>query len=202
MSGRFSIATPDDPYPAHTHFRALLDDGREIRFVDPRTFGFIAVYSDDELDGSGVGRLGPDAWAEPPAAEQLRLSLSRRTAPIKALLLDQGPISGLGNIYADEALYLARIHPLTPGGELTTEALGRLGDAIGEVLVAAIENGGTSLDDLGYLRPDGTAGENLDQLAVYGRTDLPCPRCGTPIERIVIRARSSHYCPNCQRFPE
>jgi formamidopyrimidine-DNA glycosylase len=201
MSGRFSVAEPDDPDVAHTHFRALLDDGKEVRFVDPRTFGFVAVYSDDELDGSGVGRLGPDAWVEPPDAGQLALALSRRTAPIKALLLDQGPISGLGNIYADEALYLARIHPLAPGNQLTTDDLERLRGAIAEVLYAAIENGGTSLDDLAYLLPDGTAGENLDQLAVYGRTDLPCPRCGTPIERIVIRARSSHFCPSCQSLP-
>ncbi len=201
MSGRFSVGSADDPQPAHTHFRALLDDGSEVRFVDPRTFGFVAVFSEDELDSSGVGRLGPDAWADPPTTEELELALSRRTAPIKALLLDQGPISGLGNIYADEALHLARIHPLAPGNQLSIADLERLGAAIAEVLSAAIDNGGTSLSDLTYLLPDGTAGENLEQLAVYGRTDLPCPRCGTPIERIVIRARSSHFCPTCQGFP-
>ncbi len=201
MSGRFSVGSPDDPHPAHTHFRALLDDGSEVRFVDPRTFGFIAVFSEDELGSSGVGRLGPDAWVDPPTTEELELALIRRTAPIKALLLDQGPISGLGNIYADEALHLAMIHPLTPGNQLSTADLERLGPAISSVLTSAIENGGTSLDDLAYLLPDGSAGENLDQLAVYGRTDLPCPRCGTPIERIVIRARSSHFCPTCQVLP-
>jgi formamidopyrimidine-DNA glycosylase len=107
-------------------------------------------------------------------------------------------VSGLGNIYADEALHLAGIHPLRPGGELTGADLERLLAAIGVVLGEAIENGGTSLDDLAYLLPDGRAGENLDQLRVYGRTGLPCPECGTPIQRIVIRARSSHFCPTCQ----
>ena len=198
MSGRFAVESPDHPHQAHTHFRALLDDGLEVRFVDPRTFGFIAVYTEDELDESGVGRLGPDAWVDPPTAVAMERALARRTAPIKALLLDQGPISGLGNIYADEALYLARIHPLTPGNQLSIDDLERLSVAISEVLGSAIENGGTSLSDLAYLLPDGSAGENLDQLQVYGRTDLPCPGCGTPVERIVIRARSSHFCPACQ----
>ncbi len=201
MSGRFAVESPEHPQQAHTHFRALLDDGLEVRFVDPRTFGFVAVYTEDELDESGLRRLGPDAWVDPPTAAELEEALARRSAPIKALLLDQGPISGLGNIYADEALYFARIHPQTPGNQLSTDDLERLSAAIAMVLATAIENGGTSLDDLAYLLPDGSAGENLDQLAVYGRTDLPCPNCGTPVERIVIRARSSHFCPNCQRLP-
>ena len=198
MSGRFAVETAAVPLEAHTHFRALLDDGTEIRFVDPRTFGFVAVFTDEELEESGVARLGPDAWLDLPSSDDLTAALARRTAPIKALLLDQGPISGLGNIYADEALHIAGIHPLRPGNSLSPAELERLRSAVGEVLATAIENGGTSLSDLAYLLPDGRAGENLDRLLVYGRTDLPCARCGTPIERLVIRSRSSHFCPSCQ----
>jgi formamidopyrimidine-DNA glycosylase len=201
MSGRFAVETEQAPLAAHTHFRALLDDGTEIRFVDPRTFGFVAVFTDEELGESGVARLGPDAWLELPTTDQLAGTMTRRTAPIKALLLDQGPISGLGNIYADEALHIAGIHPLRPGNSLSLPELERLRSAVGQVLTTAIENGGTSLDDLAYLLPDGRAGENLDRLLVYGRTDLPCARCGTPIERIVVRGRSSHFCPLCQPAP-
>jgi formamidopyrimidine-DNA glycosylase len=198
MSGRFSIGHPSDVEQAHTHFRATLDDGVQVRFIDPRTFGFVAVVSPDEIADSGLSRVGPDAWDMTPTTDDLAAALARRTAPVKALLLDQVIVSGLGNIYADEALHLAGIHPLRPGGELTGAHLERLLAAIGVVLGEAIENGGTSLDDLAYLLPDGRAGENLDQLRVYGRTGLPCPECGTPIQRIVIRARSSHFCPTCQ----
>lgn len=198
MSGRFTVGEPSEEEPAHTHFRARLDDGREVRFIDPRTFGFVAVLGDDEISGSGLSRVGPDAWDTAPSAGELTVALGRRTAPVKALLLDQVIVSGLGNIYADEALHIAGIHPLRPGGDLSEAELDRLLAAVRTVLAGAIDKGGTSLDDLAYLLPDGRAGENLDRLLVYGRADLPCPDCGTPIQRIVIRARSSHFCPNCQ----
>lgn len=201
MSGRFWVGQPDQPEPIHTHFRALLDDGSQVRFIDPRTFGFVAVVAEDEIAGSGVARLGPDAWLSAPTPADLHQALARRAAPIKALLLDQVILSGLGNIYADEALHRAGIHPLRSGSSLDEEELTRLLQTVREVLAEAIDHGGTSLDDLAFLLPDGRAGENLDRLAVYGRTDLPCPNCGTPIERVVIRARSSHFCPNCQRLP-
>jgi formamidopyrimidine-DNA glycosylase len=201
MSGRFSIGGPSDQVQAHTHFRVTLDNGVEVRFVDPRTFGFIAVVSPDEMTGSGLSRVGPDAWETAPTAEDLARALARRTAPVKALLLDQVIVSGLGNIYADEALHLAGIHPLRPGGELTEADLERLLAAIQVVLGEALENGGTSLDDLAYLLPDGRAGENLDRLRVYGRTGLPCPECGALVERVVIRGRSSRFCPVCQPPP-
>ena len=198
MSGRFTIGDPSEVEPAHTHFRARLDDGREVRFVDPRTFGFVAVVTSDEMEGSGLSRIGPDAWEATPSADDLAAALARRTAPVKALLLDQVILSGLGNIYADEALHMAGIHPLRPGGNLSEAELKRLLEATRIVLGDAIDKGGTSLDDMTYLLPDGRAGENLERLRVYGRTDLPCPSCGTPVQRIVIRARSSHFCPDCQ----
>ncbi|HJQ75877.1 MAG TPA: bifunctional DNA-formamidopyrimidine glycosylase/DNA-(apurinic or apyrimidinic site) lyase [Acidimicrobiia bacterium] len=196
MSGRWSV-NGDDSIP-HTHFVATLDDGTRIAFVDPRTFGFVAVYDEDELGESGLSRLGPDAWAEPPSPEELAARLAGKTAPIKALLLDQGPLAGLGNIYADEVLFLAGIHPLTPGGGLSEQDCARLLDAVSEVLTGAIEHGGTTLSDLAYLLPDGAAGENMTRLRVYGREGESCDVCGAPIERVVVRARSTHFCPNCQ----
>lgn len=198
MSGRFSVTSRDEPTAPHTHFVADLDDGRQVRFIDPRTFGFVAVYDEDEVTASGVGRLGPDAWDNPPDADTLAKVLNSRTAPIKTLLLDQRPIAGLGNIYADEALFLAGIHPLSPGRAIPHSKLGDLLNATRETLSAAINSGGTSLEDLAYLLPDGSAGENLGRLAVYGREGEPCPKCGTPVERVALRARSTHFCPACQ----
>jgi formamidopyrimidine-DNA glycosylase len=196
MSGRWSVDGEADV--PHTHFTAALDDGSTVRFIDPRTFGFVAVYDEDDVVHSGLGRLGPDAWADPPDAAALADRLSGRTASIKALLLDQGPISGLGNIYADEALFRAGIHPLTPGGELSVADCASLLSATAEVLDAAIAHGGTTLDDLAYLLPDGRAGENMTRLRVYGREGEACDQCGTPVERVVVRARSTHFCPTCQ----
>lgn len=196
MSGRWSV-NPGEDVP-HTHFVARLDDGTVVAFVDPRTFGFVAVYDEDDIALSGLSRLGPDAWADPPTASELADRLAGRRAPIKALLLDQGPVSGLGNIYADEALHLAGIHPLAPGGELTPRDLERLLDGVQSVLEAAIANGGTTLDDFAYLLPDGRSGENLTRLTVYGREGEPCLECGTPVERVIVRSRSTHFCPTCQ----
>jgi formamidopyrimidine-DNA glycosylase len=196
MSGRWSVDGDDDV--PHTHFRVEMDNGVEVRFIDPRTFGFVAVYDEDEIGDSGLARLGPDAWLDSPTPETLLERLNGRTACVKALLLDQGPIAGLGNIYADEALFRAGIHPLTSGGSLGLGDCRRLLQAIRAVLERAIDNGGTTLDDLAYLLPDGRAGDNMGVLAVYGREGEGCVECGSPIERIVIRARSTHFCPNCQ----
>lgn len=199
MSGRWVIESEEEI--AHTHFTVRLDDGKVVEFVDPRTFGFVAVYDQDEIADSGLSRLGPDAWESPPDADTLLSSLSGRTAPIKALLLDQGPIAGLGNIYADEALHLSGLHPLRPGGSLTLEEARSLLSAIRHVLEKALAAGGTTLADLAYLLPDGRAGENMSRLAVYGRDGEPCHSCGSPIEKVTVRARSSHFCPTCQPAP-
>ncbi|HEY5727347.1 MAG TPA: zinc finger domain-containing protein [Acidimicrobiia bacterium] len=125
-------------------------------------------------------------------------ALAGRTAPIKALLLDQRIVSGLGNIYADEALFRARIHPSREGGSLTPDEVARLRRAVKVTLDAGLRWGGTTLDDLAYLLPDGRAGDFARRLMVYGRTGLPCRRCGTAIERIELRARGTHFCPVCQ----
>lgn len=195
MSGRWAV----DPAPTpHTHFVATLDSGSTVAFIDPRTFGFVAVYDEEELVTSGISRLGPDAWTSELAADEILGRLSSRTAPIKALLLDQGIVAGLGNIYADEVLFASGVHPLTPGNQVSPDLARALLGATKTVLAAALENGGTTLDDLAYLLPDGRAGDNLSALKVYGRTDEPCFQCGTPIERVIVRARSTHFCPTCQ----
>ncbi|MPZ51289.1 MAG: bifunctional DNA-formamidopyrimidine glycosylase/DNA-(apurinic or apyrimidinic site) lyase [Acidimicrobiia bacterium] len=198
MSGRMTVAAPDEPLDKHTHFRGVTDRNEELRFVDPRTFGFVAVFTPDELDESSLSRLGRDAWSDLPDPEELAAMLENRTAPIKSLLLDQRIIAGLGNIYADEILFRAGVHPSREGGSITVSELTLLHEAIPLVLGAAIDNNGTSLDDLAYLLPDGRAGEMLDELIVYGADGTPCPRCGTEIERRVLRGRSIHFCPECQ----
>ncbi len=199
MSGRFSIASRSDPILTHTHFVAQLDDGVEVRFIDPRTFGFVSVFDEEEIDRSPLPRLGPDAWNDPPTPGQLVSRLSGRSASIKALLLDQGVVAGLGNIYADEVLFLAGIRPTRMGGKISLASARRLVEAMVLVLGNAIEHGGTTLDDLAYLLPDGRAGDNLGRLAVYGRDGLPCLSCETPIRKVLVQARSSHYCPSCQK---
>jgi formamidopyrimidine-DNA glycosylase len=198
MSGRLRLAGSGDPLDPHTHFIARFDDDSELRFVDPRTFGFVAVFTDDELTESSLSRLGPDALDALPSASQLHRRLVGRTAPIKALLLDQRLVAGLGNIYADEVLFRAKVRPTRPAGSLTAAEVAAIRKAIGPVLRAGIEAGGTSLEDLAYLLPDGRAGEYLERLAVYGREGRPCRRCKAPIERVVVAQRSSHFCPRCQ----
>jgi formamidopyrimidine-DNA glycosylase len=196
MSGRVQVVRPGDPEVRHTHFVARTDQGDEIRFVDPRTFGFVAVLTPDEL--STQLHLGRDAFGDLPRSRELERILSDRTAAIKSLLLDQRIVAGLGNIYADEVLYRAGVRPTRPGGAVNISEVKKLRAAIRPVLQAGISAGGTSLDDLAYLLPDGRAGDYLQRLRVYGREGEPCRRCGTPIERVVVGARSSFYCPQCQ----
>jgi len=198
MSGRLQVTEPDQPLEPHTHLRVRTDEGREVRMIDPRTFGFVAVFTPEELAADSMTGLGPDALEELPSPAELSARLDRRRAPIKSLLLDQRILAGLGNIYADEVLFRAGVRPTRPGGDVTEAELEAILRAIPEVLAAGIEFGGTSLDDLAYLLPDGRAGEYLARLAVYGRSDEPCRVCGTPIERVVVGQRSSHFCPRCQ----
>lgn len=199
MSGRISLAAAGDPEALHTNVLVRFGQGLELRFVDPRTFGFVVAYTPKELDASPLASLGPDALNDLPSTAQLAGSLTGRAAPIKALLLDQAVLAGVGNIYADEALFRAEIAPDRPGGSLDRNDIGRLRNGVRASLEAGLRWGGTSLDDLAYLLPDGRAGEFAARLSVYGRTDEPCPRCGTPIRQQVIRQRSAHWCPSCQR---
>jgi formamidopyrimidine-DNA glycosylase len=199
MSGRITLAAPGDAREPHTHVVVGLGRDVEVRFVDPRTFGFVAVYTPDELAFTSLARLGPDALDGLPPSRELGRRLEGRTAPIKPLLLDQGIVAGVGNIYADEALHRAGIDPHRPGGSLRAEELVRLRRGIKTALAAGLRWGGTTLETSPYLLPDGRAGDNLERLRAYGREDEPCPRCGAPIVREVLRQRSTFWCRGCQR---
>jgi formamidopyrimidine-DNA glycosylase len=198
MSGRLAMSEPGAGEAPHTNVVIALEDGREVRMIDPRTFGFVAAWTPAELDDQLGGRVGRDALDDLPTARELEDLFEGRSAPIKALLLDQRIVAGLGNIYADEILHRARIRPDRPAGALTASEVAGLRAAVRPVLREGLRHGGTSLADLAYLLPDGRAGEFLDRLAAYGREGEACRRCGGIIERVVIRARSSFWCQGCQ----
>ncbi len=201
MSGRIGLVPPLAPMALHTRFWADTASGPSVRFVDPRTFGFVAVFTARELAESTLARLGPDAWRELPSPDRLSERMESRSVAVKSLLLDQRFVAGLGNIYADEVLHRARIHPARPAGSLSDREVGMLHSQVHPVLSEAIVRGGTSLDDLAYLLPDGRAGDFLRYLRVYGREGRSCRCCGAAIQRMVIGSRSSFFCPSCQVSP-
>ncbi len=202
MSGRMQIAKPGEVEAPHTNAVFATDGGVELRFVDPRTFGFVAVFTPDEMSASGLDRIGRDALDDLPSVDEMSAAFAGRVPVVKAALLDQRFIAGLGNIYADEVLHVARIHPARTIGSLDRDEIGRIRNAIVPVLQSGVAHGGTSLNDLAYLLPDGRAGEFLERLGAYGREGEPCRTCGTPIERLVIAQRSSHFCPTCQHLAD
>ena len=178
----------------HQHARWDFRDGSRLSYVDPRRFGFIFVGDAIQTDASL--RIGPDPFEI--GADELARALHGRRAPIKALLLDQRIISGLGNIYVDESLHAARVHPLTTGDRAAAGAAGILA-AARLILGRAIRSRGTTLRD--YRRPDGSRGGFQRRLAVYGREGEACPACGRTIARIEVAQRGTHYCPGCQARP-
>jgi formamidopyrimidine-DNA glycosylase len=171
-----------------------LDDGTSIYFRDPRKFGIMWLTDDKESVG---GRLGPEALGEGFSAKVLAERLKKRKAPIKALLCDQSLVAGIGNMYADEALFRAKIHPIRAGGSLTAKEVKRLYKAIREVLRAGISEKGASTDT--YFRPSGEKGTAHSRFRVAHRRGESCPVCGTPLERIAVRNRGSYFCPRCQK---
>jgi formamidopyrimidine-DNA glycosylase len=181
-----------DPY-ARVVF--LLDDRRRLAFTDPRKFGRIALYPSSELERALTG-LGLEPLGEEFTPEAFARLLAGRARPIKPLLLDQSLVAGIGNIYADEALFRAGIHPLRRAETLTTEEIARLHEAIRAVLEVGIEHGGTTFSRHQDLW--GQTGWNRDHLQVYHREGDPCLRCGASITRIVVAQRSAHFCPTCQ----
>jgi formamidopyrimidine-DNA glycosylase len=175
-----------------------LDDGRALVFSDPRKFGRVLLLRQDAL-GDFFSVLGPEPLGNGFTAEELAARLSDSGRPIKAALLDQSVVAGLGNIYADEALFRAGVNPLRPAASLSLEEIVRLRDAIRETLLLGIENGGTTFGR--HRDVYDQAGTNLEYLNVYRRAGQPCRACGQPIERVVIAQRSAHYCPHCQPLP-
>jgi formamidopyrimidine-DNA glycosylase len=193
MTGRLLVGGPDDPVAAHTHARLSLASGRELRFQDPRRFGRLEFR--DLAREQGFGGPGAEPLAIE-AGEFADLFHGRRLA-IKAALLNQGLLAGVGNIYADESLFRAGIRPRRRAGRLTRAELERLRLELREVLEHAIRLGGSSVSD--YVDADGVRGFFQLEHCVYLRTGLPCLRCQTPIRRILVAGRGTHYCPQCQR---
>ena len=202
MSGQVHVVAPDaEPGPhlrARWHVEPDRGPAKIVEVRDARGFGRITLVAPGAYGGLGVlGRLGPDPTGADFTGRTLAVRLRGRRGPIKSVLLDQTVVAGIGNIYADEALWLARIHPRTPAGSLGAVRVGRLADGLREALAGGLARGGTTLRD--YRRPDGTAGDNQGHLHAYGRAGEPCERCGEPLRRIVLSGRSSTFCIRCQR---
>jgi formamidopyrimidine-DNA glycosylase len=191
-----------DPAPGtpYRRVRVRFDDGHELWFCDPRRFGTGELaLGTHALQAFLDARLGVEPFSEAFTAEHLRELARGRTAPIKAFLLDQRRIAGVGNIYADEALFRAGIHPLTPAGRLRLPKLRELRDAVVAVLEAGIDAGGSTIDD--FRHADGVRGSFQDEFQVHRRAGEPCPRCGTPVRKLVAAGRGTYVCPSCQRPP-
>jgi formamidopyrimidine-DNA glycosylase len=191
MTGGFGFA------PA-THERAVieLDDGTRLVYRDVRRFGTWLVLEEAELEPYLTSKNGPEPLGPRFTSGWLAPQLARRRAPVKAVLLDQRVVAGLGNIYADEALWRARLNPLRPANTLSEDEVARLVRAIRAALRAGIERQGSTLRD--YAAPDGASGSMQEEFRVYGRPGAPCPRCGTPIACTRLAGRATHFCPSCQ----
>ena len=196
MSGQLYACRPEAERLKHTHLVLTISSGEQLRLCDPRRFGRTMVLRANDL-AALLARTGPDPLEITP--EAFSAMLAGRKAPIKNLLLNQTLLGGVGNIYANEALFLAGIHPAHPAGLLTFERVSGLHGAIQQVLREAIADNGTTVAD--YRTAEGVPGGYQNRLRVYDRAGEPCPRCGAAIRRLVQVGRSSHYCPACQRKP-
>jgi formamidopyrimidine-DNA glycosylase len=197
MTGNFRVTLGGEPAD-HPHERAVvrLDDGSDVSYRDMRRFGTWLLVDDHELEPYLAERIGSEPLQTSFARATLAKRLVGRRAPIKAALLDQRTVAGLGNIYADEALWRARIHPLRPAGELDADEIAVLHRGVRAALRMGISRQGATLSN--YATPDGERGGMQDEFKVYGRVGEPCPRCGTPIEKIRAAGRGTSYCPSCQ----
>ncbi len=207
MTGQLFVVPADAPEDPYVRLTLELADGRELRFRDIRKFGKVGLYGRDPVSGELVtevgggavfAAIGPEPLDPAFTVREFRRRLRKRKGRLKPLLLDQSFLAGVGNIYADESLWLARLHPLRSAATLRPPDERRLYEAIRGILAEAIERRGSSIDD--YTAPDGD-GAMQERLAVYQRTGEPCPRCGRPLKRIVVGARSTHFCSWCQRLP-
>jgi formamidopyrimidine-DNA glycosylase len=193
------LLEPGEDY-AHTRVELTLDESRRLLFVDPRRFGTgQLVVGDRELDSFYASRLGVEPFDEAFTPALLRALARGRRGPIKSFLLDQRQIAGIGNIYADEALFRTGVHPLRPAGALRPTDYARLRDAIREVLSAGIDAQGASIDDFRHL--DGARGSFQDRFLVHRREGEPCVVCGTTIRKLVVGGRGTYVCERCQPAP-
>lgn len=195
MTGRLYVADADDDHAADrwVHFRLDLDDGRQLRFSDSRKFGRVYLVTDFAQINDNIG---PEPLDDAFTLDVFRGRLAGRTRNIKALLLDQSFVAGVGNIYADEALFRAAIHPERTADSLRADEVAALHSAIITALSAGVQHEGASIN--WYRKPDGTKGNSQDHFYVYGRADAPCRTCGATIRKIRVAGRGTHFCPVCQ----
>jgi formamidopyrimidine-DNA glycosylase len=196
MTGQLTTRRPEEPVAPHTHVFFSLDDGTELRYTDVRRFGRFSIIANSEREKI-LGNLGLDPLEA--SEEDFRRRLGGRRARIKALLLDQSFLRGMGNIYTDESLWRARIHPTRLAAGLKRDEVARLYRAVRHVLEEAIRLRGSSVSD--YVDSNGVEGEFQLRHRVYQRDGKGCFRCGAKIRRIIVAGRSSHFCPRCQRAP-
>ena len=198
MTGQLRLFDPVTPLEKHTHAVFTLDDGRQLRYRDPRRFGRLLLGTEDGLlTAKKMPRLGPEPIDPDFAAEELYRRLKRRRAPLKAVLLDQGAVAGVGNIYADESLYRARLRPSRIASTVSKQSARRLHQAMRESLQLAIVNRGSSVDT--YRDAWGEVGGQQEKLLVYGRAGEPCFTCGRPLSSMRIAGRTTVFCRHCQR---
>lgn len=195
MTGGFHLDSPQTPRDKHMHVILKLSDGYELRFRDTRKFGRMWLVDDPQ---TVLAKLGPEPLEI--SARAFHTLFEKRRGYLKPLLLDQTFLAGIGNIYADESLWYARLHPLRRAESLTRTERGRLYRAIRHVLTRAIAVGGTSIDVM-YKRVNGMSGGFQDSLRAFDREERPCRRCGTPIVKTIVGQRGTHYCPTCQKLP-
>ena len=196
MTGQLTLSRSSDPVVPHTHCFFILDDGRELRYTDIRRFGRILLVP-EPLMAEFIGHLGEEPLQI--GAEEFCRGFGLRRARVKALLLDQRVLRGVGNIYADESLFRARLHPARIAQRLTRKQLMTLHRSVREILTAAIRLRGSSISD--YVDADGNRGEFQLRHRVYQREGKPCVRCGEKIRRAIVAGRSSFFCPHCQPAP-
>lgn len=195
MTGRLYVAPDKAENEADrwVHFRFQLDNGHQLRFSDARKFGRVYLVPDANVV---VGRLGPEPLDGTFTLDEFRARLEGRKGALKPLLLNQAFLAGIGNIYADEALHHARLHPLRTARSLSDDEQARLYAGIRTALAQGVQFEGASVN--WYRTPDGRRGQSQEHFRVYGRAGQPCPVCGTPIERTVVGGRGTHFCPTCQ----
>lgn len=201
MSGQFLIHQKDRPKATHVRAQFTLSKPlrtQELVFNDQRTFGWLSVEETTNNVPASAQHIAPDPFDPLFDKEKTINNYRKRNIKIKTALLNQEIMSGVGNIYADESLWRAKIHPETSTADLSAKKISTIIDCATEVMQEAINQGGTSFDDL-YINVNGESGFFEQSLAAYGQEDQPCPRCGTPIKRITFGQRSSHFCPRCQR---
>lgn len=198
MTGQLRLVDADAPIAGHTHAIFMLDDGRHLRYRDPRRFGRLLLGTEAGLlEARAMPRLGPEPIDREFSADALYQALRRRKAPLKAVLLDQKALAGVGNIYADESLFRARIRPDRLARRVSRDSARRLHDALRESLQTAIENRGSSVDT--YRDAWGEFGRQQEVLLVYGRAGEPCLTCGRPLASKRIAGRTTVFCRHCQR---